>query len=176
MKEPYASEAFEGPGFVASKAATYQSWREIAINLPKFGSGQTDVDIHARWIVDQLFEACEYTMTNPIVKTLLDNIDAKYVKIGTVCFEQVLFFSEKTSKMHGEEEIRREKQPLLETDGKGGRGVMMCYVAWWSLGGTVSSVVAMWWGIWPQFYFATITSGISYNYYYFPIDSIPKTG
>ncbi len=78
MKEPYASDAFEGPGYVGQRAGIYKKWREIAISLPKFGSGSHDVDKYGHWVVDQIFAAQEWVLNNPIVKSMFESIDQKY--------------------------------------------------------------------------------------------------
>lgn len=86
MKEPFASKMFEGPGFVAQRSGQYKKLREIALNLPKFGSGNYDVDQLAHWVVDQAFLATNFATNNEIVQSLLNSIDEKFkTKNWMVC-------------------------------------------------------------------------------------------
>jgi hypothetical protein len=78
MKEPYGSTAFEGATYIKLQSAQYQKWREMALNLPKFGSGNAVVDDIAHKIVDQLFVAQEFVFNNPVLKQRLDAIDNTY--------------------------------------------------------------------------------------------------
>jgi len=78
MKEPYASDAFEGGVYIGQRSGKYKKWREIALNLPKFGSGQGDVDALGHWVVEQLFAACAFALENPVVKSSLDRIDQAF--------------------------------------------------------------------------------------------------
>ena len=89
MKEPYASDAFEGVKYIAQRAGQYQKWREIALNLPKFGSGNASVDELGHRIVDFLFQACDWSLANPVVKASLDRIDQTYATLLSLL---LLFF------------------------------------------------------------------------------------
>ncbi|KAI5923477.1 PFL-like glycyl radical enzyme [Camillea tinctor] len=81
MIEPY-QDASLGPAHAAEKAVRYKELREVALGLPKWGSGDEDEELRelGTWLVDNLARLCVETIRKPApaLQGALDAIQKKY--------------------------------------------------------------------------------------------------
>jgi Dyp-type peroxidase family len=79
MIEPYQNQLM-GPSQIAERAHRYQQWRQVALDLPKWGSGNTEVDALGEWLMDAMVGLCVDVIRrpHPVLKPLLDGIIKTY--------------------------------------------------------------------------------------------------
>lgn len=77
--EPYQN-ALMGPAAAGERARRYQEWRDIALQLPKWGSGHKDVDELGNWVMDHLIRLCVDVIRqpHPALQPVLDGIAKTY--------------------------------------------------------------------------------------------------
>jgi Dyp-type peroxidase family len=77
--EPYENQLM-GPASAGERASLYQEWRQAALQLPKWGSGHTEVDALGAWVMDHLVRLCVDVIRrpNPALKPVLDGIAKTY--------------------------------------------------------------------------------------------------
>lgn len=64
MQEPSQS-TLEGQTRIDVTAKQYKQWREIALNLPKFGNGHSEVDKIGTWLSGNMCDMAMNTLNNP---------------------------------------------------------------------------------------------------------------
>lgn len=62
--EPYQNQLM-GSAAASERATRYQQWREAALALPKWGSGQHEVDELGAWLMDNLVRLCVEVVRKP---------------------------------------------------------------------------------------------------------------
>lgn len=62
--EPFQS-TLDGESRTAAKARTYQAWRRLALDLPKFGTGDAEIDEIAAWLCDMVSMTAKQVMDQP---------------------------------------------------------------------------------------------------------------
>ncbi len=79
MVEPYQSQLL-GAADAGERGRRYQELREIALALPKWGSGHPEVDALGAWVMDNLVRTCVEVIRkpHPALKDTLDGIEKKY--------------------------------------------------------------------------------------------------
>ncbi|KAI0430505.1 pyruvate formate lyase-domain-containing protein [Xylaria sp. FL1042] len=81
MIEPYQDKSL-GPANAAANAVRYQELREIALALPKWGSGDRTEEINelGEWLIDNMMRMCVDAIRGPApgLKDVLDNIYKKH--------------------------------------------------------------------------------------------------
>lgn len=85
MIEPYQNTLM-GQAELAEQAQRYREWRDIALQLPKWGSGHAEVDALGEWFMDRLVTLCVDTLRgpHPALKPALDTIAASFGPIEFV--------------------------------------------------------------------------------------------
>ena len=64
MQEPSQS-TLEGQTRIDVTAKQYKQWRQIALNLPKFGNGHLEVDEIGTWLSRKMCDMAMDTLNNP---------------------------------------------------------------------------------------------------------------
>ena len=79
MIEPYQSELL-GPADAMERGRRYQQLRDVALALPKWGSGDPDVDAVGSWMMENMVDLCVSVIRNPrpALQKQLDRIKAAY--------------------------------------------------------------------------------------------------
>lgn len=79
MIEPYQNQLM-GPAAAQERARRYQEWREVALQLPKWGSGHPEVDELGQWLMEHLVRLCVETIRkpHPALKPALEKIAQSY--------------------------------------------------------------------------------------------------
>ncbi|KAI1809567.1 PFL-like glycyl radical enzyme [Poronia punctata] len=81
MIEPFQDSTL-GPANAAEKAVRYQELREVALGLPKWGSGAKDEDLGelGTWLIDNTVRLCVDVFRKPVkpLQDALDRIEKKY--------------------------------------------------------------------------------------------------
>ena len=77
--EPYQNELM-GPADAAARTLKYQEWRQTALALPKWGSGDPEVDALGKWLMDALVGLCVDVIRqpHPALKDVLAGIAQTY--------------------------------------------------------------------------------------------------
>ncbi|MGE8358132.1 MAG: pyruvate formate lyase family protein, partial [Microvirgula sp.] len=85
MIEPYQNTLMD-QAELAEQAQRYREWRDIALQLPKWGSGHAEVDALGEWFMDRLVTLCVDTLRDPhpALKPALDAIAASFGPIEFV--------------------------------------------------------------------------------------------
>ena len=82
MQEPFVS-VLEGPARTAARAERFRKLREIAIQVPKFGRGNAEVDAFGRDIFRRIADTARRVFTEPEEPTAQKMVDLAR-KLGTV--------------------------------------------------------------------------------------------
>ena len=81
MIEPFQDSTL-GPANAAEKAVRYQELRDVALNFPKWASGDPDKDLMeiGTWLMEKMVHLCVDVIRNPVapLKAALDRIETKY--------------------------------------------------------------------------------------------------
>lgn len=79
MIEPYQNQLL-GAASAEEQGRRYQELREIALALPKWGSGNAEINELGNWLMDHLVDVCVRTMRDPspALKPTLDSIAQNY--------------------------------------------------------------------------------------------------
>jgi pyruvate-formate lyase len=79
MVEPYQN-VLMGPTDAAERGRLYQEWRQVALALPKWGSGNAEVDALGAWLMDAMVGLCVDVIRkpHPALKPTLDRIIQTY--------------------------------------------------------------------------------------------------
>ena len=79
MVEPYQSELL-GPADAQERGLRYQQLREVALALPKWGSGDADVDAIGTWMMEKMVGLCVSVIRQPCppLRTQLDSIAKRF--------------------------------------------------------------------------------------------------
>lgn len=79
MIEPYQN-VLMGPTDAAERGRLYQEWRQVALALPKWGSGDAEVDALGEWLMDAMVGLCVDVIRkpHPALKPTLDRITQTY--------------------------------------------------------------------------------------------------
>jgi pyruvate-formate lyase len=79
MIEPYQSQLL-GAADAKERARRYQELRDIALGLPKWGSGHAEVDALGEWVMDNVVRTCVEVIRkpHPALKSALDGIASTY--------------------------------------------------------------------------------------------------
>ncbi|KAF0813692.1 Choline trimethylamine-lyase [Andreprevotia sp. IGB-42] len=79
MIEPYQNTLM-GPADAAERGRRYQEWRATALALPKWGSGNAEVNALGEWLMEKLVALCVDTVRtpSPALKPVLDGIASTY--------------------------------------------------------------------------------------------------
>lgn len=81
MIEPYQDKSL-GPANAAANAVRYQELRQVALELPKWASGDGDGEVRelGKWLIDNMVRLCVDTIHKPApaLKPMLDRIYDKY--------------------------------------------------------------------------------------------------
>ena len=73
MIEPF-QDCHLGLATIAQYAIRYKRLREVALSLPKWGSGNDEVNDLGGWVIDNLFCLCVNKIKSPALKQALDAI------------------------------------------------------------------------------------------------------
>ncbi|CAM1510811.1 Fc.00g083240.m01.CDS01 [Cosmosporella sp. VM-42] len=73
MIEPFEDRHL-GPATTAQYAVRYQQLREVALALPKWGSGNQEVNELGDWVINNIVELCVKKIDSPALKPTLDAI------------------------------------------------------------------------------------------------------
>ncbi|KAI1174687.1 pyruvate formate lyase-domain-containing protein [Nemania sp. FL0916] len=81
MIEPYQDKSL-GPANAAANAVRYQELRDVALELPKWASGDRDDEVKelGKWMIDSMVQLCVDAVKNPspALKPLIDRVYDKY--------------------------------------------------------------------------------------------------
>lgn len=79
MQEPSQS-TLEGQTRIDVTAKQYKQWREVALNLPKFGNGHPEVDKIGTWLSGNMCDMAMDTLNNPPspLKETLETLEKNY--------------------------------------------------------------------------------------------------
>lgn len=85
MIGPYQNTLM-GQAELAEQAKRYREWRDIGLQLPKWGSGHAEVDALGEWFMDRLVTLCVDTLRgpHPALKPARDTIAASFGSIEFV--------------------------------------------------------------------------------------------
>jgi len=88
MIEPFQSQDL-GSADAAEHGLRYQELRQAALKLPRWGSGDAEVDDLGKWLIDNLVKLCVDTIRkpSPVLQATLDDIKKKH---GSPDFEFVV--------------------------------------------------------------------------------------
>lgn len=88
MIEPFQNQEL-GPADAAEHGLRYQELRQAALKLPKWGSGDVEVNALGTWLIDNMVRLCVDTIRkpSPVLKPTLDSIKQTY---GSPDFEFVV--------------------------------------------------------------------------------------
>jgi len=79
MVEPYQSQLL-GPADAMERGLRYRQLRDVALALPKWGSGNADVDAIGSWMMEKMVDLCVSVIRqpDPALQDLLANISARF--------------------------------------------------------------------------------------------------
>ncbi|SMC20405.1 Dyp-type peroxidase family [Andreprevotia lacus DSM 23236] len=79
MIEPYQNTLM-GPADAEERGRRYQEWRNTALALPKWGSGNAEVNELGNWLMEKMVALCVDVIRkpNPALKPVLDGIASTY--------------------------------------------------------------------------------------------------
>ena len=85
LVEPYQNSLM-GAAAANERAQRYKQWRSVALGLPKWGSGNADVDALGTWVVEHMVRLCVETIRKPhtALRPSLDKIAKGWGQIDFV--------------------------------------------------------------------------------------------